>query len=138
MKKPTKHPVELEISKLSNNSCADSDLADEPARLFRKLLRKLNMNVDKLCLLMNEYVKWTVTGEDEAEIRKRRSYTMGNIKDTYFKNPTLTFSKLIEGLSILRMSKVEVILRVYDKKGNVTEVSETVRIISSPDDKKDD
>ena len=96
------------------------------------------MNVDKLCLLMNEYVKWTVTGEDEAEIRKRRSYTMGNIKDTYFKNPTLTFSKLIEGLSILRMSKVEVILRVYDKKGNMTEVSETVRIISSPDDKKDD
>lgn len=138
MKKPTKIPVELDIDKLTNNFCEDRDLADPPARLFRKILRKMDLNVDKLCILMNDYVKWTVTDENEADLRKRRSYTLGNIKDAFFKNPTLTFGKLQEGLSLLKMARMEITIKVYDKKGECIEVSESVRIISKPEDKKDD
>lgn len=123
---------DFDIGKITAGYVDDDELSDVPARLFRRLLRRLEMNVSKWTLLVNDYLRWEIRSEDPVEAKKARQDALGNIKQTYFKKPILTFPKLLAGLSIIKMKKCEVILRVTDQDDRVIEVSEVFKITSSP------
>jgi len=78
---------------------------------------------------LRDYLDWVVTTPDREKARAERTTRTGNIKDTYFQKPSLTFGKLLEGLSILQMDSCEIIIRAKDKQGHVIEVSEEIRIM---------
>lgn len=111
----------------------DEDLRDSPARLFRKLTKKLGINLSKWNCLLRDYLLWTIPTKDLEKAKSERSTALGNIKSTYFMSNTLTFNKFIEGLSILKLVNCEITIKVTDGEGNVTEVSETIKIRSSRD-----
>lgn len=108
----------------------DEDLRDIPARLFRKIIQKHNINLSKWTCLLRDYLLWTIPNDDPEKVKSERSTAAGNIKSAYFMSPTLTFNKLIEGMSILKFVKCKVTLELTDGEGNVTEVSDTIKIRS--------
>ncbi len=136
MTKPVKEKAELDLRKVSSKPIDDNELQDAPARLFRKLLRVCNINVDKWTVLLNDHLRWEITEKDPKEAKRQRQTAWGNIRDAYFQKPTLTFPKLLAGLSILRMKECEIIIRTRDHEGNVFEVTEKVKIASSWDLRK--
>lgn len=124
------------LSKVATKFIPDHELRDPIAILFRKLLRVTNVNVSKWTTLLNSHLKWEINEKDPVKAKKMRGHQVGNIKSTFFKSYELTFQKLLAGLSILRMKECEIILRVKDHEGNVTEVSEKIRIASSFENRK--
>jgi len=129
MEKPKKDLRANQLDSISHKYVDDDQLQDTPARLFRQLLRKMDMTPRKWISYLRDYLDWKVTTEDPDKAKEERTTRTGNIKDTYFQKPGLTFSKFLEGLSILRMAKVEVIMRVTDTEGKVYEISEPLRIV---------
>jgi hypothetical protein len=113
----------------------DDQLQDIPARLFRKLLKKMDMNPRKWVNYLRDYLDWVITTKDPDKAKADRITRTGNIKDTYFQKPTLTFNKLLEGVSILRMESCEITITVRDTEGNEYVVSEVTRIVGK--DRKD-
>lgn len=109
------------------------DLRDTPARLFRQLTDKLEVNLSKWNCLLRDYLLWTIPADDLEKAKSERSTTAGNIKSTYFMSNTLTFNKFIEGLSILKFVNCKITIEVTDGEGNVTKVSETIKIRSARD-----
>ena len=132
-KKPsTKKEKALKASRLNSIShkyVEDEELRDTPARLFRKILNKMDMNPRKWGLYLRNYLEWIVTTKDPEKAKADRMTKQGNIKDTYFQKPTLSFNKLLEGLSILEMEECEIQLTVKDHAGNTYQVSETIKIM---------
>lgn len=118
-----------QLSNVSKKYIEDEDLRDPPARLFRAILKKMDMNPILWGNYLRDYLDWIVTNPDREKARAERTTRTGNIKDTYFQKPSLTFGKLLEGLSIIQMDSCEIILRAKDKQGNVIEVSEEIRIM---------
>jgi hypothetical protein len=129
MEKPKKHLRANQLDSISHKYVDDDQLQDTPARLYRKLLHKMDMNPRKWISYLRDYLDWRVTTADPDKAKEERTTRTGNIKDTYFQKPGLTFSKFLEGLSILRMAKVEIIFRITDTEGKVYEVSEIQRIV---------
>lgn len=129
-----KKPSELKVNRLSNIShryVEDDDLQDIPARLFRRLLRKLKIDTPtRWGRYLRDYLLWVVTEKDPERAKIERTTKAGNIKDTYFQKPTLSFNKLLEGMSIIRMREVEIILRCTNEDGEIVEVSETIRTMT--------
>lgn len=123
------------MSSISNNYVEDNQLRDTPARLFRKILNAMGMNPSMWTKLLREYLGWVVTTKDREKAKKERIHQTGNLKTTYFQSPTLTFGKLLAGLSILQMKECEIIIRVTDKDGEVIEVSERLRVMGPPQKK---
>lgn len=130
-----KKPRELKVNRLSSIShryVEDDQLQDTPARLFRMLLRKLKIDSPvRWGVYLRDYLAWVVTEKDPNKAKIERTTKSGNIKDTYFQKPTLSFNKLLEGASIIRMREVEVILRCTTEDGEVVEVSEKIRTMTS-------
>lgn len=124
-KKPTKAN---RLNNMSHRYVEDHELLDAPARLYRRLLNKLNMNPLKWGNYLRDYLLWVVVNKDPEKAKVERTTRQGNIKDTYFQKNTLSFNKLLEGLSIVRMRDCEIILRVTDEEGKVYEVSEKIKI----------
>lgn len=130
MEKPTKKPLRgSSLDAISHKYVEDDDLRDTPARLYRMILKKLDMNPRKWSIYLREYLDWIITTTDRDKAKADRITRSGNIKDTYFQKPTLTFNKLLEGLSILRMESCEIQLTIKDTDGNVHVVSEIIQIV---------
>lgn len=110
----------------------DEELKDTPARLFRQLLNKMDMNPFKWANYLRDFLEWMVPMVgDREKVKADRTTRAGNIKDTYFQKDTLTFNKLLEGLSILRMTSCEIIIRTKDENGNIIEVSEVINVMGN-------
>jgi len=117
-----------QLDSISPRFVEDQELQDPPARLYRMLLRKMGMNPFKWTQYLRDYLEWAVPNNDPERSRIERTTRLGNIKDTYFHKKGLTFNKLLEGLSILRIDTCEVTIKVTDKDGNVYVVTDTQKI----------
>lgn len=122
---------QYDLSKVSPKYIDDRDLRDPPARLFRATMRKLGMNLSKWNCYLADHLRWSITTTDKTEAKKQRTNALGNIKSVYFMTHTLSFQKLLAGLSILKIQECEVILRMKDHKGEMHEVSEKFKISGS-------
>lgn len=120
------------MSTISPKYVEDNELRDTPARLFRKILNAMDMNPTKWSKLLRDYLSWSITTKDREKAKNERIHQTGNIKGTYFQSPTLTFNKLLAGLSILQMKECEIIIRVKDHDGQIIEVKETMRVMGAP------
>lgn len=119
-----------ELSSISQKFIPDDLLRDTPAILFRKILRKLDMDPQKWVRYLRDYLDRVIDESDPAEAKKDRLTKTGNIKDTYFQKPGLTFSKLLEGLTIVRMRSVKITIEAIDEDGNVHTAEDFVRLLS--------
>lgn len=117
------------MDSVSKKYVPDDKLQDEPAILFRKLLAKLNMEPRKWGMYLRDYLDWVVTTEDPQKAKTERITRQGNIKETYFQKPTLTFNKFLEGLSILRMKSCKITIELLDENDEIIKVEETIRIV---------
>jgi len=118
-----------QLDSISHKYVEDNELRDTPARLYRKILKKLDMNPRKWTNYLRDYLDWVITTEDREKAKAERVTRQGNIKDTYFQKPTLTFNKLLEGLSILQMQSCKITITAIDKDGNEIVVEERIRIV---------
>lgn len=137
----TKTPLRARLlSSISKKFVEDRDLRDTPARLYRAILNSIDMNPQRWNQYLRDFLNWTITTKDRERAKTDRTTAQGNIKESYFQKPTLTFNKLLEGLAILQMDKCKITLEVTDKDGKVVTVSETIRIMNpanSPGPKQD-
>lgn len=131
MKKNDRDLKAARLSSISPKYVEDNQLQDTPARLFRGLLNKLDMNPRQWTQLLRHYLDWVITTTDRAKAKADRITRAGNIKDTYFQKPTLTFNKFLEGLSILRMKSCVITITVTDEDGNVHTVEEKIGVMGS-------
>lgn len=122
-------PRASRMDSVSEKYVPDDELQDTPSRLFRQLMNKLEMNPRKWANYLRDYLNYVVTTEDPQRAKSERTTRQGNIKETFFQKKTLTFNKLLEGLSILRMKTCKVIIEAEDEDGNVYIVEETIRIV---------
>lgn len=130
-KPPRKLLRAAQMDGISHKYVPDNQLHDAPARLFREILKKMSMNPRKWAAYLRDYLDYVVTTEDPNRAKIERVTRQGNIKDTYFQKHTLTFNKLLEGLSILRMQSCKITIAVVDENGEVFEVSENIRVVGS-------
>lgn len=128
MRKGKKELKANQLSSISHKYVEDNELRDTPARLFRGIINKMGMNPRKWTNYLRDYLDWVITTEDREKAKADRITRQGNIKDTYFQKPTLTFNKFLEGLSILRMQHCKITIEVLDDDGNVITVEETIRM----------
>lgn len=117
------------LNNISHRYVEDHELLDVPARLYRRLLNKLSMNPLKWGNYLRDYLEWVVVSKDPDKAKVERTTRQGNIKDTYFQKNTLSFNKLLEGLSIVRMRECEIFLKCIDEDGNEYIVSEKIKIL---------
>ncbi|UVD32189.1 hypothetical protein [Vibrio phage phiKT1028] len=82
----------------------------------------------QLVLLLKEYVEWEVTTEDPKKAKVERTTLMGNIRSVFFKNDTMTFPKLLTGLSILQVKRYKFTIEVEFENGEKVSVSESGRV----------
>lgn len=130
MKDKDKQLKASKLSSMSHKYVEDDKLQDAPSRLFRMLLNKLEMNPRRWSQLLRDYLEYVVTTKDRDKAKADRITRSGNIKDTYFQKPTLTFNKFLEGLSILRMKSCTITITVVDEEGNVYTVDEVVQVLT--------
>lgn len=119
-----------ELSSISHKFVPDDLLRDTPAILYRKVLRKLKMDPHKWTRYLRDYLDRVIDEKDPVKAKSERQTKVGNIKETYFQKPGLTFSKLLEGLTITQMRSVKIILEATDIDGNVIVVEDSVRLLS--------
>lgn len=122
---------ENDLHKLTPKYIEDEDLRDPPARLFRRLLKAKEINLSKWNCLLKEHLNWEITTDNKERAKSERTTALGNIKTTYFMTPTLSFNKLLTGLSILKDAECELVIRVKGNNGEIIEVSEVIKIHSS-------
>lgn len=127
---PKRKPRSAQLKSISGKFVPDDKLEDSPARLFRRILSKLEMDPFKWGSYLSRYLDWVVTNPDEEKARLERQTRMGNIKETYFHKPTLTFNKLLEGLSILEIEECTIDLTVKDIHGNIIRVSDVIHMVT--------
>lgn len=106
----------------------DEDLLDTPSRLFRALQNRMGMNPVMWTKFLREYLEHAIVMKDKEKEKKARAHQAGNYKTVFFNNATLTFNKLLEGLSILQIKKCEFTLKVTLMDDSTIEVSETCTI----------
>lgn len=111
------------------------ELRDIPSKLFRKILNVLNINNDKWVSYLNEHIKWEVPEDPKGfkVTKEKRSTAASNYISTFFKKKTLTFNKLLTGLSILKIRKIKVTIEIEDRDGKHHSVSEEYIVKSSKD-----
>jgi hypothetical protein len=88
------------------------------------------MDPQKWVRYLRDYLDRVIDESDPVEAKKDRLTKTGNIKDTYFQKPGLTFSKLLEGLTIVRMRSVKITIEAIDEDGNVYTADDFVRLLS--------
>lgn len=133
MTKPSKERKELRANKLSSISpkyVEDHQLEDSPAKLFRAILRKMEMNPFRWNNFLSRYLDWVVTNPDPEKAKVERQTRSGNIRDTYFHTPRLTFNKFLEGLSITEFEECQIDITVKDLNGNIIRVSDSIKLVT--------
>jgi len=118
------------LDRISKKFVPDEKLEDPPARLFRRILNKLEMNPFKWSNYLGRYLDWIVTNPDPEKAKDERQTRTGNIRDTYFHKPNLSFGKFLEGLSILEIEECEIEVTAKDIHGNIIRVSDKIRMVS--------
>ncbi|CAG27274.1 hypothetical protein PPEV_gp180 [Pseudomonas phage EL] len=129
MEENRKRPKASRLESISHKFVRDEELRDPPARLFRAILNKVVPTPHKWKNYLRDYLEYVVTTRDPQRAKTERITRQGNIKATYFQSYTLTFQKLLEGLSILRMKSCRIIIEVVDEHGEILTVEETIRIV---------
>ena len=130
-------PKAKRLDSISKKYVHDNELRDAPARLFRAILNTMEMSPKKWAGYLRRYLDWVITTEDRDKARNERIHQIGNLKDAFFQKPTLTFNKMLEGLSIIEQEECEIIIRVKDAEGKVIEVSEHFTINNAVNQPKD-
>lgn len=102
----------------------DEGLMDTPARLFRSIINRMEMNPFMWSKLLREHLEYAISMKDKEKEKQRRAHQMGNYRSVFFNNPTLTFNKLLEGLSILQVKKCKITIKVTFMDDTELEVSE--------------
>jgi len=123
---------------ISKRYIPDEELIDPPAKLFRGLLNKMNMNPYKWTKFLNDYLDWVVTSKDPDKARTDRLTKTGNIRDAFFHKPRLSAAKLFEGLSVMQMAEYKITLEVKNAKGEVYVVTESGMIKHAKNSTVDD
>lgn len=118
------------LDTISPKYVPDDQLEDSPARLYRRILHKLEMNPFKWAGYLGRYLDWMVTTKDPEKAKIERQTRTGNIRDTYFHKPNLTFNKFLEGLSILEFEECNIEVTVKDIHGNIIRVSDQIKMVS--------
>lgn len=129
MEKGKRKPRASRLDVVAKKYIKDEELRDTPARLYRAILHKLGMDDRLWRSYLRNYLDWVVTTVDPKRAKVERVTRQGNIKDTYFQRHTLSFYKLMEGLSILRMQSCKITLELVDENGEIIKVEETIRIV---------
>lgn len=109
------------------NQIPYEQLTDTPSRLFRKITdQELKINVSSWKTYLDDYIRKLHPDrlDDMETVKRERSTTIGNVNDTLWQRPTLTFKKLLTGLCILKAKRVKVSLEVEFKSGKIVNVSE--------------
>lgn len=125
---------------LSSRNIVTSDRCTEPpAKLFRLLADKIigcgENSEHRLSIwksYLDDYIR-KVHPDDPKNmdtVKKDRSTTIGNINDTLWMNPRLSFNKLITGLAILKCKKVKITITVETESGNEYSVEDVTLIPS--------
>lgn len=133
MSKPSKERKELRANKLSSISpkyVEDHQLEDSPAKLFRAILNKMGMNPFRWNSYLSRYLDWVIDNPDPEKAKVERQTRSGNIRDTYFNTPRLTFNKFLEGLSITEFEECQIDITVKDLDGNIIRVSDHIKIVT--------
>lgn len=111
----------------NKNYIPTEQLTDTPARLYRKILDKLGMNMAMWKSYMTDHLRFIHPDDSGTpmEVKKARGTSLGNANSAYFFSKTLSFNKLIEGLKIIKVKRVTVKIEYELETGDVYEVSET-------------
>lgn len=129
-KPPKRIPKHKRLNTISPKFVPDEALEDTPAKLFRRICVKMKMEPYRWASLLGRYLDWVVTNPDEEKARQERQTRTGNIKQTYWHSPTLTFTKFLEGLSILEIEECTVDITVKDVNGNIIRVSDVIHMVT--------
>lgn len=119
------------ISEISTKFMPDDDLRDTPSRLFRQICKAIKLNPNKWVKYLRDYLDYVVTTEDPEQARVERTTRTGNIKDTFFQKRNLSFSKLVEGMAILRVRKAKITIEFVDDDGETHVVYEEIKLMTS-------
>lgn len=111
----------------NKNYIPTEQLTDTPARMFRKVMDKLNVNMAMWKSYMTDHLRFIHPDNSGTsfEVKKARGTSLGNANSAYFFSKTLSFNKLIEGLKILKIRKVTIRLECELETGEKFEISET-------------
>lgn len=123
------------MSDKKNNLPDTGELRDMPSKLFRKILNSLNISMEKWVSYLNEHIKWEIPEDPKGwkVTKEKRSTASSNYMSTFFKKKTLTFNKLLTGLSILKVRKIKITIEIEDRDGEKHSVSEEYIVKSSKD-----
>lgn len=103
----------------------DEDLLDTPSRLFRAIQNHMGMNPIMWAKLLREHLEHTIVMKDKEKEKKARMHQAGNYKTAFFNNNTLSWNKLLEGVSILQAKKCKFTLELTMMDDTVISHSET-------------
>lgn len=112
------------------NQIHRDNLTDITSRLFREITEKLDIETSSWKTYLDDYIrKLHPDNLDDMETVKRdRSTTIGNVNDTFWQRPTLSFKKLLTGLYILKAKKVRFTIDVEFHSGKKVSVSEEMNM----------
>lgn len=126
--------------KLKNDIPA-SKLTNTLARLFRRITDdELQLNISAWQSYLDDYVRklHPDNPDNMKRVKTFRSTALGNITEAIRRKESLTFKKLINGLYIIKATRVKVTLDVEFQSGKKVSVSEVVIINDAAIDTKDD
>lgn len=131
-------PVSSVLTPENMKNAIDKDrLADTPSRLFRRIaIEELKINLATWKTYIDDYIRKIHPDklDDMERVKRDRSTTIGNINDTLWQRPSLTFKKLLTGLHILKATRVKVTIEAEFKSGKIVTVDEEFHL----DTKKED
>jgi hypothetical protein len=109
-------------------------LTDAPSRQFRKILDELDINQAKWKTYLDDYLR-AIHPDDSGtamEVKRARSTALGNIQSTLFCSRTLSHSKFLMGLKILKIREADIAVTVTTESGETTTVSEKTVLMKVP------
>lgn len=103
-------------------------LTDTPSRLFRRITEELNITTSSWKTYLDDYIRRLHPDrlDDMETVKRERSTTIGNVNDTLWQRPSLTFKKLLTGLCILKAKKLKVTIEVEFRSGKIVKVDEEI------------
>lgn len=124
-------PNKKTIAPLGNKTIVDiKRLTDLPSRLFRNIAAQMDITVSSWKTYIDDYIR-DLHPDDPTRmdaVKKERGTAIGNINDTLWMSPKLSFNKMITGFKILKIKKVTITIKVETKSGKEYVVEETTNI----------
>lgn len=127
----SKSNKDKELHTITNRFVPGEKLRDTPSRLFRAMCGAIKLNPNKWNKYLRDYLDFVVVTEDPERAKTERTTKSGNIRDTFFQKPTLSFPKFIEGMAILRIRKARITIEFEDDEGNLHKIEENIKLMTS-------